>query len=90
MKGDKERIRGERDNGGKGKARREEMENSEYICGREFGFSLESLRKWGEEKEEGVRMLIGGNFNARTEREGRGVENEGEKREVREGRKKEK
>lgn len=34
---------------------------------------LEKLRGWMEEKEYEVRMLIGGDFNARTEREGRSV-----------------
>lgn len=35
---------------------------------------LEMLREWIEEKEEGVRVIIGGDFNARTEREGGRVE----------------
>jgi len=31
---------------------------------------LEELRGWMEEKEEGVKTIIGGDFNTRTEREG--------------------
>lgn len=35
---------------------------------------LEMLREWIEEKEEEVRVIIGGDFNARTGREGGRVE----------------
>lgn len=42
---------------------------------------LERLRRWGEEREERVTMIIGGDFNARTGEEGGGPgeeEEEGE------------
>lgn len=41
---------------------------------------LEDLREWLEEREEGVRVLVGGDFNARTGKGG-GIEREGEKTE---------
>jgi len=34
------------------------------------------LKEWIEEKEEGVRVVIGGDFNARTGREGGRIEGE--------------
>lgn len=39
---------------------------------------LETLREWMESREEGVRVLIGGDFNARTGEVGGGVENKEE------------
>jgi len=33
--------------------------------------TLQDLERWGEDKEEGRRTLIGGNFNVRTGGEGR-------------------
>lgn len=33
----------------------------------------EEMREWMEGKEDGVGMIIGGDFNARTEREGRRI-----------------
>lgn len=48
---------------------------------------LKDLERWTEEREEGIKTIIGGDFNARTEREGVGVEEKGDRdREGREGR----
>lgn len=38
---------------------------------RDLDKKLEILGEWAEEKERGVRLLVGGDFNARTGNEGR-------------------
>ncbi|CAK9827586.1 hypothetical protein ANTRET_LOCUS5267 [Anthophora retusa] len=40
---------------------------------------LGSLREWMEEKERGVRVIVGGDFNARTGRQGGRIQKEGER-----------
>lgn len=46
---------------------------------------LERLREWTEIREKGIRVMIGGDFNARTGREGGEVKEEEEGREGRKG-----
>lgn len=36
--------------------------------------TLEDLKRWAEKREEGIKTIVGGDFNARTRREGGGVE----------------
>lgn len=40
---------------------------------RDLDKKLEILGEWAEEKERGVRLLVGGDFNARTGNEGGGL-----------------
>lgn len=46
------------------------MEDYRSICKKDLESKLEMLREWIEEKEERVRVVIGGDFNARTGRQG--------------------
>lgn len=48
------------------------MEDCRSVCKQRFRvFSkLEMLKEWIQEKEERVRVVIGGNFNSRTGRKG--------------------
>lgn len=45
------------------------VENSRAICKQRSGQKMERLREWMEDGEEGVRVLVGGDFNVRTGRE---------------------
>lgn len=51
------------------------MEDSEniYVNG-DMDRELESVKEWMEETEEGIRIIIGGDFNVRMGEEGRGVD----------------
>lgn len=51
-----------------------------YAKKEDLGGILEDLERWVGEREEGIRTIIGGDFNARTGREGGSVE-EGNDRE---------
>jgi len=68
--GGKDSGGGRGDHDGQGEGGGGEMEDSGSLAGEGMEKALRGLERWVEDREAGVRTLIGGDFNARTGEEG--------------------